>query len=171
MKKRALVLLIFITQLTFAQRINFKIIEDRTEVDDIEAITVHVEVLNNTKNDITILKPATEFNQKWRYYKSKVECPSDPTLWVSEIQIETPYTESDLLVITAKSKAEIIINGRKNCGSLSCGSKEFELQISYDASELINNLNTKNLNSNEIEILQKLTPIRIESIKTKIKML
>ena len=81
------------------------------------------------------------------------------------------YSESDLLVIKANSKVEIIINGRQNANALGCNSKEFQLKLIYDASKLIEGTTGEFINLNEQEIVKKLTPIRIESLETAIKVL
>ncbi|ERJ59876.1 hypothetical protein [Sphingobacterium paucimobilis] len=169
MKKILLLAFMIIANLAFSQKVTFKIIKDKTEVDNIGAIILHVEVINKSKNDITILKPATDFNQKWRYYDVEIDCSNIP-LWSAGDQEMIDYEESDLLVIPAKSKVEIIINGRKNANMLACDSRTFQLKLFYDAKELINRTETGNLNSDEIQVVKKLTPIRIESKKTSIVM-
>lgn len=168
MNKLLLLAFLFITQLTYAQKVSFKIIKDKTEVDSIGAITLYVKVINKSKNNITILKPATDFRQKWRYYDVKIECNEMP-LWAMEEQEKIAYIESDLLVITSKSKVEIIINGRQNANLLACYSKIFQLKLTYDAGKLIEDINTESLTLHEKEIVKRLTPIKIESKETKIE--
>lgn len=159
--------LLFITQMTFAQEVSFKIIKDKTTVDNIGAITLYVEVINKSETDITILKPATDFRHKWRYYDCVIECDNMP-LWNRTEEQKIAYNESDLLVISSKSKVEIILNGRNNTNTLTCNSKDFKLKLVYDAVELIE-MNTVSLNIEEKEIVKKLTPVRIQSKETKIK--
>lgn len=164
MKKAFLFVLLFTTQLTFAQKVSFRIIKDKTEVDNIGAITLHVEVINTSGNDVTILKPATDFRQKWRYYDVTIKC-NDIPLWEvpAKEQEKIAYNESDLLVIPSKSKVEIIINGRQNANMLACNSKIFQLKLTYDAGKLIENSSSESL------IVKKLTTIKIESIETRIE--
>ncbi|ENA1795606.1 hypothetical protein ABF176_002453 [Flavobacterium psychrophilum] len=167
MRKTLLIAFLIISNLTFAQKASFKIITEQTEIDDIGAVTLYVDVINNSKKDITILKPATDFNQKWRFYDVKNECDNIPE-WQGEQQKMMAYSESDLLVIKAKTKVEIIINGRMNANMLSCKSKTFQIELFYDANELIKNPETRNCNSDELKIIKKLTPIIIKSKKENI---
>jgi hypothetical protein len=160
--KTLLFTFLIISNLTFSQKVNFEIIKDKTEIDNIGAVILYVEVINKSKKEITILKPKTIFNQKWRYYDVKIECTDIPE-WQGEQQKRMAYSESDLLVIPAKSKVEIIINGRMNANMLSCNSKTFQLELFYDANELIKNPETRNCNSDELKIIKKLTPIKIKS--------
>ena len=169
MKKTLLLLLISITQLSFSQEVNFKIIEEKTVADEIGAITLYAEVINNTENDITILKPATKFRQKWRFYNCNIQCDNIP-LWTTEaVDNYTEYYESDLLIVPKKSKEEIIINGRHNANMLVCEDEIFKLELTYDAGELIENIDNMNLNIYEKEIVKKLTPLTIKSKESKIK--
>lgn len=167
MKKTLLFVLLFFTQFAFAQKVSFEIIKDKTEIDNIGAVILYVDVINESEKDIVILKPATGFDQKWRFYNVDIEC-ADMPIWEDKEQTKIAYIESDLLVIPAKSKVEIIINGRKNANMLACDSKKFILKLTYDASELIKNAETNNCNLDEIKIVKKLTPIKIESEKTNI---
>lgn len=170
MKKTLFFSFLLISNLTFAQKVSFEIINTKTQRDNIGAIILHVKVSNKSRQDITILKPSTDFNQKWRYYNAEIECSMLP-LWdagnINNIK-RIAYCDSDLLVIPAKSNTEIIINGRHNADMLCCNSKTFQVKLSYDASELIKESTTQNLNADELKIVKMLTPIKIESKKTQI---
>lgn len=167
MKRILLFVYLIIPNLTFAQKVSFEIIKDKTKVDEIGAITLYVEVINKSKKDITILKPATNDNQKWRYYDVKIECPEIPE-WSGPIQEKRTYSESDLLVIPAKSTVELVIDGEMNANMLACNSKTFQLELFYNANELIKNPETRYCNSEGIEIVKKLSKIKIASKKTNI---
>ena len=169
MKTLIFSLLLLVTNLTFAQKVNFKILKDKTEVDKQGFITLYAEVINKTKNDITILKPSTDFNQKWRYYTSEMDCEIRSPWFAMETK-KINYNDSDLLLIAAKSKLIIKVNGRLNTNSLSCQSDQFEVKLKYDISELIEDDKKDRLTFDEKSILEKLTSIKIESKKTKIKM-
>ncbi len=65
--KKLLVLLLLATTILSAQNATFKIIKQKTVVDAIGAVILYVEVINNSKKEITILKPATDYSQKWRF--------------------------------------------------------------------------------------------------------
>jgi hypothetical protein len=143
--------------------VSFNILNEKTQVDNIGAITLYVEVINKSNNAVTILKPATDYRQKWRYYKCNIIKCDDIPLWASMEHEYFPYEESDLLKIPAKSKVVISINGRNNGNMLSCNSKNFELKLSYDAGKLLKDFNIEKANLDEIKVLKKLTPIKIES--------
>lgn len=168
MKKIAFLTLLFLVQFGFAQKVSFKILKEKTELDGIGAIILYVDVINKSTKDIVILKPATDYPQKWRYYTSENECESDspPPIWQVPSHSKINYNESDLLVIPAKSVVKIVINGRHNANGMACNSKNFSVKLFYDANELIAESSN---NSIEEGVIKKLTPIKIESKKTKIK--
>ena len=172
MKKIILSTLTFlVVQITLAQSISFEILKNKTEVDSNNVITLYVKLNNNSNDEIVIFKPAVALNQKWRCYYRELEC-SDPVLWSSSDNIkEIPYDESDFIIVPAKSKNILKINGMYNANLLSCSSKAFRVKLIYNSKLFFKNLNDKNLNSQEIDLIKKLTPIIIESKKTNIKIM
>lgn len=168
--KYLILLLLLISPAGFAQNVSFSILKNKTQIDKIGAITLFVEVINKSKSEVTILTPASDVRQKWRYYDCEVDCGEKPIWQDNGDYKRLPYVSSNLLVISPKGKAEIIIDGRHNTNSLSCNLKNFSVKLLYDATELINSLNGKNLSESEKEVIKKLTPIKIESKKTKIKL-
>jgi len=161
--KKTFLLLVFITQLSFAQKVSFNILKEKTEIDNIGALTLYVEVINKSNKAITILKPATDYRQKWRYYDCNMIKCDDVSIWESMEHVNLPYEESDLLEIPAKSKVVISINGRYNCNALSCYSKKIELELFYDVKKLLKDFSIERANVEEIKVLKKLTQIKIES--------
>jgi len=154
-----------------AQKATFTILPDKTEVDNSGNIILHVEVVNKSKNDIVILRPATYAINKWRYYSNTIACDDIPMSEMGGQDLKVNYNDFDLLTIPSKSKVEIKVNGKYNGNILACSSKSFEIALIYDASELIESYNGKKLGSDEMEIVAKLTPIKIESKKVVIKVL
>lgn len=166
--KKLLILLLLATTILSAQNATFKIIKQKTVVDAIGAVILYVEVINNSKKEIKILKPATDYSQKWRFYNCDINCNNIP-LWESAGNRERLiFAESDLIKIPAKSKQVLSVNGRYNCNMLSCESETFEIKLIYDVREILQNPNVNNGNLQEIEMLKKLTLIKIESALTKI---
>ncbi len=167
MKKIIIAVFLILSTLSFSQRVRFKIIPEKTEVDYIGAITLYTEIINKSNKNITILKPSTQYNQKWMYYDVQNDCADIPA-WESEYAEPVSYNETDLLIIPPNSKVEITINGRFNANMLSCKSESFQIKLFYDANNLIKDPSIRNCNAEEIKILKMLTPVKIESKKVKI---
>lgn len=163
--------LAIITHTTVAQKATFTILTDKTEVDADANIILHVAVTNKSKNDIVILRPATHAINKWRYYTNTIDCDDIPMNEMGGQGLKVNYNDFDLLTIPSKSKVEIKVNGKYNGNILACSSKNFEVKLYYDATELIENYKAKKLGSDEMETVAKLTPIKIESKKVVIKFL
>ncbi|MDY3339520.1 hypothetical protein PG279_10085 [Riemerella anatipestifer] len=163
--KRILILTLFVfTHLAVAQSVKFKIAKNKVKLDKYGRFTLVVKVINNSPKEIIILKPAVNNRQKWRYYNGELDCPEirmilrDDSTDSSTIS----YNESDLLIIPSKSKTEISIDGRYNTNSLlQCKANKFKLKLLYDASELLKQVD--NNDSQEVDIIKKITPIKIES--------
>ena len=170
--KEKILILILITQFSFAQKVHFNILQEKTKVDNIGAITLYVEVINKSNNSVKILKPATDYKQKWRYYNCNLIKCDDIPIWDGGSGNDKlyPYEDSDLLIIPAKSKIIISINGRYNTNMLACYSKIIELQLLYNTTDLLKELNSQNLNLEEMVVLKKLTPLKIESKIVKINL-
>lgn len=168
-QKTVLVLMLFVAQVTLAQKVTFKIIDQKIKTDNIGALTLNVEVINKSKKDITILQPATNYDQKWMYYTADIDCNS-PVVWEGSPREHVDYTESDLLVIPAKSTKQIVVDGRNNTNSLSCNSSKAKVKLIYNPAELLMNMN-KELNASEIEVIKKLSPIKIESKMVELELL
>lgn len=169
-QKTVLVLILFVAQVTLAQKVTFKIIDQKIKTDNIGALTLNVEVINKSKKDITILQPATNYDQKWMYYTADIDCNS-PAIWdAGSSRKHVDYTESDLLVIPAKSTKQIVVDGRNNTNSLSCNSSKAKVKLIYNPAELLMNMN-KELNASEIEVIKKLSPIKIESKMVELELL
>ena len=159
-------LLLLSTQLIYGQRVYFKILDEKTEVDKYGVITLYVETGNKSKKDINILKPATDDNQKWRYYTSEIECENRP-LWVSAGEVKKqPYSDFDILTIPSKSKIEIIVKGYLNTDNLGCLSENFKVKLIYDVKELIDDINSNSLTDAEKIVIKKLSRIKIVSKST-----
>lgn len=170
LQKATLLVVLFISQLALAQKVTFKITDTKVKTDNIGALTLHVDVINKSNKAVTILLPATNHDQKWMYYSANIQCNS-PSIWdAGATREQTDYNEADLLVIPAKSTKQIVVGGRNNTNSLSCNSSKASVKLVYNPSKLFEEMD-RDLNAAEIEVIKKLTPIKIESEMVNLELL
>jgi hypothetical protein len=168
MKPLVFIIALFCSVPAFSQEVFFEILKKETTVDSDGAISLRVNVVNNSTKSIAILKPATSSNEKWRNYTCDMLFCENSVLWMSSEEILKEFKEDDLLVVPPKSSMQIILNGRFNAnGCLSCQSNKFKLKIKYDATSLINQ---NELTPEEKNILNKLSQITVESEIVMIKL-
>lgn len=154
------------TAITFGQNVSFMILKDKTKVDRYGVVILQVMVKNKSNEAITIFKPAEKFNQKWRYYQTEMKCDDVPIFAIERVK-KIDYNNYDLLKIPAKSNVIITVDGNNNTNVLACNSKKFKVKLIYNVIDFIKN--KKDLTTEERSVIEKLTPIRIESKQVKIK--
>jgi hypothetical protein len=169
--KKILTLIFLFSQVSFGQNVYFNILKEKTERNNSGIITLYVEIINESKKDIIMLKPAIDFRQKFmHYYFDLLKCDETADLYYAAIEFKLfKYEYNDLLKIKSKSKKIIKIRHWSSQDTLACNSSEFEVKISYEVDKLLTYF-TKDLTKKEAKIYNRLTSIKIESLPTLITM-
>ena len=114
----------------------FKINPEKTYADNIGGIMLNFNIINNSKEDIVILKPNNTYNSRIDFFSNTMECEDIP-IWESDAGIEhLEVNDKDYLTIKSKTSAELLMNGR-SYGWLACNSDSVQIKIKYEPFKII----------------------------------
>ena len=89
------------------------------------------QVVNNSKEELVLLKPNNTFDSRIDFFSNTMECEDIP-LWESNAEFRhVEVSSDDYLTVGAKSTADLVMNGR-NYSWLACNSDSVVLKIMYE---------------------------------------
>lgn len=130
-------------------------------------ILLHFKIVNNSNNDITILKPNNTFEGRFEFFSNTMQCDDIP---ITEMGFDIEHravTADDYLVIKSKQNVDLMMNGRFY-DWLSCNSDSVKIKVKYNPFKKIN---ADSKYYNEIkDIMQTASSIDIYSQETVINL-
>ena len=147
-----------------SQQVSMEINTEKGRFEAGEFIRLFVNVTNQSKEDITMLKPSRLYGYQMDFFYSKMECSG---IGIMQAPYETPLImkkESDLVVIEPKSEHEFEILGHRY--ELICDGDEMEVAMGYDTDRLSDYIINKFSPEQQQELMgfyNRLTKIKIES--------
>ena len=148
-----------------------EILTEETRVNEIGGIELHFIVVNNSKKDITILKPRYKRGLQVDFFSNRMECEDVP-IWLDDSPpIKRVRVPEDLLIINGGSQSKLVMDGRLY-DWLACDSDSVEIDITYnpiDTVYLNERLQHFDLDNREkyLELLENVSRVKFKSSKTK----
>ena len=145
----------------------FRINPQKTYADNIGAIMLHFDLVNNSDSPVVILKPNATFRPRIEFFRNSLECEDIP-IWDSAFNNEyKPVSEEDYVTVESKSSVALMMNGRRN-GFLACDSDSVQIKIKY---EIFKEIKADDPNFQEkTDILNTITNRNIYSENTKFRL-
>ncbi len=151
--------------------IYIKVNKEKTSATKNGDILLFFDVINNSNEDLVILKPNNSIDSRLDFFSKTMECGDIPITSTDYITKDLKIKDEDYLTIPANAKIELFVNGKYR-NWLACNSEDIILQIQYNPfknAEEGNELQPafkKELSKS----LKKITPIKIESENIKFKL-
>ncbi|WP_117880275.1 hypothetical protein [Aureibaculum luteum] len=156
-----------IKQNTSKSKIYFKINSEKTYVDNIGGIMLSFDVVNDSNEDIIMLKPNNTFNSRFDFFTNTMECEDIP-IWEDNSEFKhLEVTDKDYLTIKSKTSSELLMNGR-NYNWLACDSDSVKIKIKYEPFKTIEE-GDEYLNEKK-QIVETVSKVNIYSDNTKFKL-
>ncbi len=151
-----------------------EILTEETKVDEIGGIALHFKVVNNSKKDITILKPRYKRGLQVDFFSNTMECEDVPVWLDDSPTIKRVRMPEDLLIVNKGSQSKLVMDGRLY-DWLACDSDSVEIAITYDPTDttyLNERLRRFDLGDREkyLELLGKVSRVKFKSVNTKFKL-
>lgn len=157
-------------------------IEINTEKGDFVSdgfINLYIKFINNSKSDITVLKPSSRYGYKFDFFSSKTDCDGMSLMMESDPTPLILRTEDELVTIKPKSAVEFYIKGSRY--ELICDGTELTVSMAYntiDSSRYFEFVSWKldeeqkkdqsNIKEDQMNIYNKLTKLKVQSPTVKI---
>lgn len=148
-------------QKTTPKNISLILKPERTSYKMNRWVKLYITIKNDSKQDITILKPSTKYGYQMDFFNVKYQCASLSVTEATEPPI-IKKTEADLITVKAKSEIQLELKG--NLYDVICDSSKItQVKVTYDSTKeqpewIINKIGTK-----QSILKNKLTRLRIES--------
>ena len=151
--------------------IYIKVNKEKTSATKNGDILLFFDVINNSNEDLVILKPNNSIDSRLDFFSNTMECLDIPITSTDYIAKDLKIKDEDYLTIPANAKIELFVNGKYR-NWLACNSEDIILQIQYNPFKNAEE-GTEFQPAFKKELsksLKKITPIKIESENIKFKL-
>lgn len=134
-----------------------------------EWMDIYVIIKNNSNEDIRILKPSTKYGRQMSFFSVSYDCEDESVIDVPNLP-PSVVEKTDKDIITIKPGAFIECKLKGNLYDVICNSISIsDLKISYDTTKELSDWFIKEIGSKQIELKDKLTPLKIQGSKMTVK--
>lgn len=134
---------------------------ERTSYKSNRWIKLYIIIKNDSKQDITILKPSIKYGYQMNFFNVKYQCEDQSITEAPEPPV-IKKTETDLITVKAKSEVELELKG--NLYDVICNSSKItQVKVTYDSTKELSEWIINKIGSEQSILKDKLTRLRIES--------
>ncbi|MGG8497553.1 hypothetical protein ACQY1Q_14165 [Tenacibaculum sp. TC6] len=129
-------------------------------------VKLYITIKNDSNQDITILKPSTEYGYQMDFFNVKYQCEDQSITEASEPPI-IKRAETDIITVKAKSEIELELKG--NLYDVICNSSKItQVKVIYDSTKELSEWIMNKIGTEQSKLKDKLTKLKIESNETTI---
>ena len=128
---------------------------------------LNLTINNNSNQDITILKPSTEYGYQMDFFNVSYQCNDLVSIEGAPKTSILKKSEKDLITIKRKSKVEFKLKGKLY--DVICTPYITQVKVTYDTTEELPERLINKIGNDQNKLIEKLTPLKIESKEITIK--